>query len=469
MIKCLFPLGVFLLSTFVQSPAQRYVIKNVNVIPLTRDIVLEDHTLIINNGVIETLGPSKRVKVPKGAPQIDGRGKYVIPGLFDMHVHFFHEQGEYRNTIEDELKVMLMNGITTARIMAGHPVYLNAKEQVVNGNFLGPDLVVASPQLVGRWPWPADFENFRIVDTEEKAVQAVKDFKQAGYDAIKITFMVTRPVYDAVVATAKAEGIKVTGHVGPQVKLPAALAAGQQIEHMDEFIDMLLPDTSYNHGQSVSDMNIWRPKAWATVPHLDESKLPTLVKMVKDAGVYVTPTNFFFFSSFGEGMTDEAYKGRPDYPYIPEVIKQERWHIKERYWTNAPPEASRKRYVELRKKMTFELWKAGVPLMAGSDSPEWFLVPGFSIHDELETFVACGLSPYEALKTATVNAADYLEVGAEKGTIEQGKRADLLLLDANPLADIRNTRQIRMVFCGKNVLTEKDLESLPEELKRLGR
>src|SRR5690606_33165318 len=128
---------------------------------------------------------------------------------------------------------------------------------------------------------------------------------------------------------------------------------------------------------------------------LDESKLPTLVKMAKDAGVYVTPTNFFFFSSFGEGMTDEAYKGRPDYPYIPEVIKQERWHLKERYWTNAPPEASRKRYVELRKKMTFELWKAGVPLMAGSDSPEWFLVPGFSIHDELETFVACGLSPYE--------------------------------------------------------------------------
>src|SRR4030095_3568082 len=111
-------------------------------------------------------------------------------------------------------------------------------------------------------------------------------------------------------------------------------------------------------------------------------------------GVYVTPTNFFFLSCFGEGRADDEYKQRPDYKYIPSKILEERWSIKERYWKNAPPEESRRKYVHLRKKMTYELWKAGVKLMAGSDSPEWFLVQGFAIHDELETFVKAGLTPY---------------------------------------------------------------------------
>ncbi len=237
---------------------------------------------------------------------------------------------------------------------------------------------------------------------------------------------------------------------------------------MDEFIDMLLPDTSYNQGQSVSDMNIWRKKAWATVPYLDETKIPALVKMVKDAGVYVTPTNFFFLSSFGEGMSDEAYKQRPDYQFIPSNIKKDRWSIKERYWNNAPPEKSRKKYAYLRKKMTYELWKAGVPLMAGSDSPEWFLAQGFSIHDELETFVKAGLTPFAAIQTATVNTAAYLGVSQNKGTIEVGKQADLILLDQNPLEDIRHTRSIRAVFQGKNRYDAQALKQLLQDARVLG-
>ena len=450
-------------------PGRGYAITNVTVIPMNKEISLPDQTLIIENGIIKKIGNSATTKIASGITIIDGKGKYLLPGLFDMHVHFFYEQGEHKNTCETELKTMLANGLTTARILAGHPAYLEARSNVRKGKWVGPDLFIASPQLVGRWPWPPEFKNYEIVDTREKAVDAVRKFKQEGYDEIKITFMVKREVYDVVMATAKKEKIKVTGHVGPLVQLPRALETGLQIEHMDEFIDMLLPDTSYNHGQSVSDMNIWRKEAWATVPFLDEAKIPALAKMVKDAGIYVSPTNFFFISTFGEGVTEEQAKQSPGYAYIPLDIKEDRWENWKYYNQNSPPMESRRKYVELRKKMAYELWKAGVPLMAGSDSPEFFLVHGFSLHDELGMFVKSGLTPFAALQTATINTATYLGVDKRKGTIEAGKEADLLLLDKNPLEDIRNTRSISAVFKGKKMYDKKELHQMLEEAKVLGR
>jgi imidazolonepropionase-like amidohydrolase len=410
---------------------------------------------------------SDKAKAGNGVTEIDGTGKYLIPGLFDMHTHFFYEQGENRNTCDAELKMMLANGLTTVRIECGDPVYLEVRDKKRKGAVAGPELFVSSPQFVGAWPWEGKVFA-AICTTPAEADQAVRKFKKEGYDEIKITFMVKRDVYDQIIKTAKEVGIKVTGHVGPLVKLPAALAAGEQIEHMDEFIDILLPDTSYNHGQSVSDMNIWRKNAWATVPFLDESKITVLVNMVKTSGVYVTPTNFFFLSCFGEGMTEEQYKQRPDYKYIPSKILEERWNIKERYWKNAPPEESRKKYVHLRKKMTYELWKAGVKLMAGSDSPEWFLVQGFAIHDELETFVKAGLTPFAALQTATINPAVYLGIYKRNGSVEQGKEADLILLDKNPLEDIRNTRTIVGVFNDRKWHDRNTLDQLLAEAQSLG-
>ena len=286
-----------------------YAIKDVTLIPMDRERTLPGQTVIIENGIIKKIGDSN-INLDNNVTIIDGKGKWLVPGFFDMHVHFFYEQGEHKNTCEAELKMMLANGLTTVRILAGHPAYLEARNNVKSGKWVGPELFVASPQLVGRWPWPPDFKNYEIVDTKEKAEAAVRNFKKEGYQEIKITFMVKPEVYDAIIETARQEGIKVAGHVGPLVKLPRALKTGQQIEHMDEFIDMLLPDTSYNHGQSVSDMNIWRKEAWATVPFLDEKKIPALAKMVKDAGIYVSPTNYFFISTFGEGMYRRAGKAK---------------------------------------------------------------------------------------------------------------------------------------------------------------
>lgn len=463
-----FSLFVVFIVAFSNLFAQNsYGITNVSVITMTKDELLPDQTVVIEKGIIKSISPSGKTKLSKGIKVIDGTGKFLIPGLFDMHAHFFYEQGEHINTNETELKLMLANGITTARIMAGHPSFLEAKANVKNGKWIGPELSVASPQLVGRWPFPAEFKNYEMVTSEAKANEAVTTFKQQGYDAIKITFMMATPIYKAVVAAAARENIKVVGHVGPMVMLPVALEAKQQIEHMDMFIETLLPDTTYNHGQSVSDYNIYSKAAWETVPYLMESKIPALAKSVKDAGIYVTPTNYFFISNAGLPPTDEEIKNKPDYNYIPSNLKQEKWKYRNSYIKKMAPLSSREKYVHIRKQMVNELWKAGVPLMAGSDAPEFFVVAGFALHDELKIMVDAGLTPYAALQTATVNPATFLEMNDRTGTIAVGKEADLVLLDKNPLEDINNTRCIAGVSSGDSWLNSDDIRKLLEEAKNI--
>ncbi|MGZ3932688.1 MAG: amidohydrolase family protein [Bacteroidia bacterium] len=467
-MKTCFASLLFLMSVSTALFSQSsYAIQHVDVIPMDKEMLLKNQTVLISLGKIEAIGSSPSLKIPEGYTLIDGSGKYLMPGLTDMHAHFFEEQyKDHKSTAEAELKLMLANGMTSARIMAGHPDYLQAKEKVKTGKWIGPELTVASPQLVGAWPWPADFKNFEIVPTPEKAADAVRKFKAEGYDAIKITFMVKADCYKAIISTAKESGIPVTGHVGPGVKLPAALAAKQQIEHMDEFIDMLLPDTSYNHGQSVSDMNIWRKPAWATVPHLDTTKIPALVQMVKDAGISVTPTNYFFISSFGQIPPEEEIRRKPDYGFIPGALMQERWDNRKAFISRDIPAASREIFIRIRKKLVYDLWKAGVPLMAGSDSPEFFLVTGFALHDELAAFADAGLTPFATLQTATTNPARYLKTEQRKGTIAVGKDADLVLLNKNPLENIRNTTSVNAVF-NKGVYYDRGtLDKWLQEIKQ---
>jgi hypothetical protein len=455
---------VISLVAFAGNAQKIMAITNVNIIPMTSETVLRNKTVIIENGKIAVIGDAAKIKAPANARVVNANGKYLLPGFFDMHAHFFYEQGNNVNTCEKELKYMLANGVTTARILCGDPVYLEARRQVRSGNWKGPELFVASPQFVGRWPWPGKVFA-AICTTPAEATAAVKKFKAEGYDEIKITFMVKKDVYDAIIKTAAAEGIKVCGHVGPLVKLPAALAAKQQIEHMDEFIEILLPDTTHNHGMSVSDMGIWRKPNWETVDHLDEKRVPALVQQVKRAGIYVTPTNYFFLSSFGKSMSEEEIKNKPDYEYIPAHIKEERYEIRKHYWDNAPSQERLKKYIHLRQLMTRELWKGGVKLMTGSDSPEWFLVQGFAVHNEIETFVQAGLTPYAALETATKNPAAYLGVLNRRGTIEPGKEAALILLDKNPLEDIRNTRSIQGIIAANDYYDRASLDQLLQQAK----
>lgn len=454
------------LTATLPASAQRYAIQDVTVIPMDREVSLAHQTVLIENGKINQLGDNAKIKIPADALVIDGKGKYLVPGLFDMHAHFFYEQGDQVNTCEQEVKLMLANGLTTVRIEGGHPAYLEAREKVKKKEWTGPQLLVVSLPFAGKGTPGNPFEY--LCTTPADAVQGVKRFKAEGYDAIKITLLIKPDVYDAIIKTAKEENMKVTGHVGPLVKLPAALAAKQQIEHMDEFIDMLLPDTSYNHGQSVSDMNLWRPKAWTTVPYLDESKIPALVKSVKDAGIYVTPTNYFFYSFFAMGIKEEEAKQREDFQYVPSVLKEYAWKVRTQYLNRLPLEESRRKYIGIRNRMIFSLWKAGVPLMAGSDSPQWFTVTGFAIHDEIENLVQAGLTPFAALQTATINPATYLGLIQQTGTITAGKDADLLLLDKNPLEDVKYARTISGIFNNGEWYDKNKIDKLLTEARVLG-
>lgn len=465
-------LFLYLILVFVShiadaNPPKGYAIVNVSVIPMTSDTILQARTVIVEKDVIKSILRSDK-KVPKGYVTVNGTGKYLIPGLFDMHAHFYYEQGENRNTCEEELKLMLANGLTTVRIQCGDPVYLEARENVRSGKWQGPNLFISSPQLVGSWPWGGKVFG-AVCTTPEEGAQAVKKFSVAGYDEIKITFMLKKDVFEAVNKTANEFGIKVTGHVGPLVKLPTALKWRQQNEHMDEFIDMLLPDTTLNHGQSVSDMNIWRKNAWETVPHLDESRIQDLVRMVRESNVYVTPTNYFFFSFFGRTIDEATATTSPQWQFVPGLMKADAAKVREHYLKNLPPLESRDRYVSLRQHITNELWKAGVKLMAGSDSPQWYSATGFTLHNELETFVECGLSPYAALETATINPATYLGIEKQVGTIQSGKKANLILLDLDPLENISNTRQISGVFINGKFFDKAAVEKLLSEASVLGK
>lgn len=442
------------------------VFQHVNVIPMDSERVLTDQTVIVNNGKIKTIEPAATAAIPTGAEIIDARGKYMIPGLTDVHAHFFTEQEISPNTLPLEAKMMLANGVTTARIQCGDSLYLDLRKRIESAATPGPDLFISCPQLVGRWSFRGLFFG-KIVQTPEEGKAAVRQFAQQGYDAIKVTFFMQPPAYEAIAEEAKAWGLRLTGHVGPDVGLPRALAAGQQIEHMDEFLEQLLPENA-GTAISVSGTSIWNRKAWATVDQLDSTMIPALVAKIKAAGIAVAPTHYFLHTSFGYGQTDEEIRQRPDFKYLPEKLKEDRFGTRHFFWNDPPSEERRRQFVQLRYQLTRALQKAGVPLLCGSDSPEWFIVQGFSVHYELEEMVRAGLPPFAALQTATVNPAQYLGIYYQKGTITTGKTADFVLLDGNPLEDIRNTRRISGVFAHGRYWNRKALDAMLEEAEQLG-
>jgi imidazolonepropionase-like amidohydrolase len=457
--------GILFLLVCSNLKAQNVLVTNVNVISMKDSTIAYKKSVFVRDGKIVSIkdrinrDPKDKIVV------IDGAGAYMIPGLFDMHMHFYHDMGLDKKYLSEEVKLPLANGVTTVRIMNGMPEYLELKKNITTGTIAGPEMFVASPQFVGKWPFREPLEG-KMVTNSKEAEEAVKECKAKGYDAIKLTEFVGAEAYDATIKTANELNIKVTGHVGPYVQLDKALAAHQQIEHFDEFIETLLPDTSINHGRSVSDYGIWdRKKAWPTVEFVDESKIDELAQKVKRANIYVTATNYFFTKYFGIGATKEEIEHFACYDYVPAFMKKRGDESFNHYWDNPPSEELRKKYVRIRYEFATSLYNAGVKLMTGSDGPEWYLAPGFTVHDEIESYVKAGLSNFAALQTATINPAGYLGIDKRKGTIEEGKEADFILLEKNPIEDIKNTRTIKAVYTGKKFYNRTQLDKLLNDAK----
>jgi imidazolonepropionase-like amidohydrolase len=431
-------------------------ITNVDVISMVTDSVTRDVTVLVRDGRIGSIG--RTVVVPAGARRVDGRGMYLIPGLADMHTHLYADEALPDSVAPAELGVILANGVTTARIMIGAPKHFPLRDGVAAGRILGPQLWVASPQLAGR-----PYHNGIAVTTPDEARAAVRAVADSGYDFVKLTLFITPPVYDAIVGEAARGRIRVVGHVEPEVGVARALAAGQQIEHLDGYFEAVLADSAPMR-TSLTQQRVFDPASWASLDYMDDGKIARIAGATARAGVWSSPTLNVFNKAFADMESDTEIRGRPDWDFLPPAVRRGYLGARARYWSAANQaertEARRRRYVDVRNKLVKAISDSGGRLLTGSDTPEWFHAYGWGLHRELQAFVAAGLTPYQALTAATTNAAEFLGQSAEWGTIEPGKRADLVLVRGNPLVDIRHTSAIEAVVSGGRVLGRAELDRL---------
>jgi imidazolonepropionase-like amidohydrolase len=429
-------------------------ITDVTLIPMTRDTVIRDATVLVRDGRIAAIGAARNVQVPSGARRIDGRGKYLIPGLADMHTHLYSDGDTPDSVAKYELGVMVANGVTATRFMIGTREHFTLRREIEAGRIVGPQLWLASPQFTGK-----EDVNSRVVTSPGEARKAVKEMADLGYDFIKLTLFISPPVYDAIVSEAKDQGIRVVGHVDPQVGVARALAAGQQIEHLDNYLESVLADSAPMR-ESVSDRGLFRLENWTSLDYVDDGKVERIAGATARSGTFTCPTLSVFKTAFALGQSEDEVKARPDWGIMPADMRALYLGAREKYWKNPASEERRMRWVEVRNRLVKAIADSGGRIMAGSDTPEWFFGYGWTLHRELESLVAAGLTPYQALAAATRTPAEFLRGSKEWGTIETGKRADLVLITGNPLEDIRNTARIEGVAVGGRWLDAAERERM---------
>src|SRR5687768_1753553 len=373
----------FILIALIAAPAsaQTVAFTNVNVIPTDRERVLTNQTVVIRNGVVAEIGDAKKVKVPKDAVRIDAKGKYMIPGLVDMHTHLLSDSDEYDEAIApDELRVMVANGVTTVRFMIGTPELLALRSRSANSEIEAPTIFVASPHLTGR----EQGNNF-VVNTPEDAREAVRKSKAAGYDFIKVTTFIKPEVYEAAVDEAAKQNIRVVGHADSRfVGVERAWKAKQQIEHLDGYMELLLRDDAPMKG-SVSDLYIYNPDNWKSFDYIDESKIAEIARKTVASNPFVDPTHHFMKNSFGRLRTEEEIRAQPDFKFYPAKVQQSWFDFyKRNRMLQQVSLEKRARWVELRENLIRAIHDAGGKIMAGSDTPEFLFLYGFSQHRELK-------------------------------------------------------------------------------------
>jgi imidazolonepropionase-like amidohydrolase len=428
------------------------------VIPMTSDSVLRDATILVSDGRITAVGPRARVTVPAGTRTIDGRGKFIIPGLADMHTHL-HSDGEelHDSAGPAELGVMVAAGVTTARLMIGTPEHLTLRREVSEGRIVGPQLWLAGPHLVGR-----QMENGIVVTNEAEARAAVRQVAEQGYDFVKITLFITRPVYDAIIDEARIRKIPVAGHIDPQVGVARALETGQQVEHLDSYLEAALADSAPSK-TSVTQQFVFNPRNWVSLDFIDDGKVAALAGATARSGAFVGPTQNVFNTAFAIGESDSTIRGRPDWDLWPAKKRDGYLLAHARYWAPETAaqrtEARRRRYVDVRNALVKAIQDSGGKILAGSDTPEWFHAYGWGLHRELQALVKAGLTPLQALAAATRTPAEYFRT-TDWGTIAPGKRADLVLLTANPLENVANTMTIDAVMIGGRWLDAGERERM---------
>jgi imidazolonepropionase-like amidohydrolase len=443
--------GAFALVAAASAHAQQPVagtiaIKNVNVLPMDAPRVLRDQTVIVENGRITRIGAAASVAAPANATVVDGRGKFLMPGLIDTHIHLVAGTGAPGDNVAQELALLVANGVTTARSLGGNAQNAVAiRDKVKSGELLGPRLLVAGASL-----------NKNSTPTAQAVREAIEKQSAAGFDFLK-THGVSSEVYDTMVATAKRLNMRLVGHVIPDYGLNRAIAAHQQVEHMDGYMAALSKDANFPGGQF-----FFGPELDAIQP----SAMPALAQRLKQEGIWTSPT-LALFETAATTKGADAFLQWPELQYASAQAKQAYTNQVNGNSQNPPPADRAAKYIELRRAMVRALRDAKAPIMTGSDSPQFFFMPGFALHREMEGLAAAGLTNFEVLSAATTSAVAYFNhvgIQADYGTVAVGKVADLILVDANPLDDVNNTRRLSGVMLAGKWLDSAALKGLLDQV-----
>ncbi len=421
---------------FAQQPASdapdAVAFVNVTVLPMDGERVLEGQTVVVRGDRIAAVGPAAEIAVPEAARRIDGSGKYLMPGLAEMHGHIPRPE-EPAAFIEAVLFLYVANGITTVRGMLGAPGQLDLRQRANTGRVVAPTLYLAGPSF-----------NARSVDSPEQAAGMVRQQKAEGWNLLKVHPGPTRDEYDAMARTAHEEGIRFGGHVPADVGLLHAIEQGQEtFDHLDGIVEYLF---------SVNEQEV------------DAAALADVVRRLKAAGAWVVPTMALWETLYGTAAL-ETLTGYPELKYMPPGMVAQWTGQHERRLSDPQFDLDRsRRLIEARMQVLKALSDGGVGILMGTDAPQQFSVPGFSLHRELQRMADAGMTPYQILRSGTYNVGTYFENEDVFGTIAEGQRADLLLLEANPLDDVAHLRQRAGVMVRGRWLPEADIQARLAEI-----
>jgi imidazolonepropionase-like amidohydrolase len=448
-------------------------IAHVTVIDATGAAPRADATVLLEGDRIASIVASGAASLPRGARVIDGSGKFLIPGLADMHVHLTGA-GEPEGSRAFILPLLVANGITTVRDMGGYlDSLIPLRQEIRKGKRVGPQIFLAGPYLDGE---PPSFQPAVVVKSAAEADKDVRELKERGVDFVKVQSMLSRDAYFAIAVACKREHVPFVGHVPDRVTAAEASDAGQHsIEHLTGVLracsrhekrlmreQFYRPRRKQSAGQVIARQIAWQREILRTQSkkftaalieefvHNQTWQVPTLVTLRNVA--FATPE------------TDSSQDLRTQ--WVPRGVL-DGWKKARAEALQATVEefAVRKALFEKSEELVGEMSAGGVHIMAGTDTAAPFVFPGSSVHEELALLVQSGLTPMQALQTATRSPAEFLGKLEEQGTIEPGKFADLVLLDASPLEDIRNTQKIRAVILRGRLLDRSALDSLLAQVR----
>jgi imidazolonepropionase-like amidohydrolase len=447
-------------------------IVDVNVVDVVKGETRGHQTVLISNGRIAAIGASDAVSIPAQAIRIPGKGRYLMPGLWDMHIHLRSNQVNLDVPLVDEnaalLDLFLPNGVVGVREMGGDMAdsVFRWREEIRSGKRTGPRILTAGRKIDQE---PPSWNGSLGVKTPEAAREAVRQMKQAGADFIKVYFAdIPAEVLRAVVEEAHGNGLKVIGHLARNIPIQAAIDIGQDgIEHSQYLIvakredsEQLSREAAARKGTPQAMVPGERSARWLYLEDANEEE--KVYQAMAQKQIWVTPTLTVSIRLAKElGVRDFESDDRKRF-VLPAI------------WESWDPKLGRRRPVAADvRELNAELLKrsekavvaahnAGVPMLAGTDCgvDNNYMFPGWSLHEELENLVKAGLTPADALRMATINPARWRGVEATEGTVEKGKIADLLLLRSNPLEAIRHTREIESVFAGGRYYSRPDLDAM---------